>query len=193
MKKLIIAAGILAVASTGAMADGKRKKIEPVGYGSYNSSKIIQSNVHLYGPRSRKGVWGNDAYTAQLGYYNQNTTVQSGDGNYQYLYQNGYVNKNQTWQFGYKNSHIGVQDGIHNTAVVAQKGKYNKGKTFQFGIKNDARIVQAGRVAFMKPKLSMRLYVAKQPTVAAFKKLIVKPGTKAYGGGLWVPRKPGRH
>ncbi|MFY0613326.1 MAG: hypothetical protein JXQ99_17470 [Hyphomicrobiaceae bacterium] len=187
MKKLIIAAGALVIASATAQAGSSGGYgYQPVGQGYYNSSKIIQSNVERYG---RRTAWGNDAYTAQLGKYNKNVTVQSGDGNYQYLFQNGYLNNNQTWQFGYKNSHIGVQDGIKNNAVVAQKGLYNKGKTFQFGLKNDARIIQAGRVSFMKPKLHMHLAVKKRPTAAFFKKLIVKPGTIAVGGGYWAPRK----
>ncbi len=194
MKKFLIAAGALALATTAAQAGGYGYTHIPLnGYG--NKSKIIQDNSiykrGYYGGyvTNNPYAYGNDAYTAQLGYRNYNVTVQSGDANYQYLYQNGYYNANQTWQFGFANSHIGVQDGYNNQAVVAQGGAYNAAKTFQFGSNNDARVIQAGRVAFMKPHLRMHLKLRALKTWAVFNKTLVKPGTYAVGGGYWVPRK----
>lgn len=191
MNKLLIAAGVLAMTSTGALADDYAYKLGP---GSNNNSKIIQDNSveRCYGYRcdvtQDRYARGNDAYTAQLGWDNSNLTVQSGDANYQYLYQNGGWNSNQTWQFGHSNFHIGVQDGIDHSAVVAQYGDYNGAKTFQFGSKNRAAVVQAGANRFMKPHLQIDIAVKAEKTYASFWKEITKPGTYARGGGKWEPR-----
>lgn len=168
MSRSIIAAAILALASTSALAEeskyptywingGDNTKVDSkylkTDVGFNNSAYVLQQGYQNYTVNDQHGVY-NKSQDIQYGQKNVNGTYQAGWYNAELTYQGGTANLAMTTQQGIYNVAQHVQIGEYNRSLIDQRGVYNVAANFQSGW--NGTIYYHGAVPVYGPNLDFR-------------------------------------
>ena len=169
MKRNLLAAALLALTGTAALADEPSYPVywiggndprsqtvqadRPLAYGVGNSAYVLQQGERNYTVNDQHGAY-NKSQDIQFGKDNINGTYQAGIGNAELTYQFGVANLAMTQQQGYGNFAQHVQIGEYNRSLIDQRGKTNVAANFQSGW--DGKITYHGGVPVYGPNMDFR-------------------------------------